>query len=460
MKNLINCLKNLLLLQIITGIVFLCLQLVSYSTAFCQKNVLKVGIAKADITPKESLYFDGYSLRTQSSEGVYGKLYVRAIVFDDNERKIAFVEGDIVEYGDYAPIRQSISDATGIPFKNIMLGNVHNHASPRYGEINSTSEWYRQFTGKHITAVKKAIENLEPVKIGGGIGKSDLAMNRRQTLEGGASYKTFDENWSSQAYGKHKTDNPVLIQEIAGVNRLGVNPEGPIDDEVGIIRIDDMSGKPKAVFINYAAHGVSLGGRNLTISPEWNGHMLEYVEMKIPGITGIFVQGAAGDVNPRRYGFAGYDNFTDDVKKTQETGFEIGREVVRVFNSIVTKEPDNARIELTHKDILLPRRYRELYEDFRNTTIKTPTTIITMDEFAWVTFPGELFNQIGKRIKSATHAKYSFLVGYCNGSVGYLPTQKAYSEGGYEPSQSHFAPVSEHILMKEINKLLLGMFNL
>jgi hypothetical protein len=83
---------------------------------------------------------------------------------------------------------------------------------------------------------------------------------------------------------------------------LGANPEGPIDEEICIMRIDKLSGEPKAVFVNYACHGTSLGGRNNTISPEWNGHMLEYIEKNMPGVTGIFAQGAAGDINLRFVG--------------------------------------------------------------------------------------------------------------------------------------------------------------
>jgi hypothetical protein len=45
-------------------------------------------------------------------------------------------------------------------------------------------------------------------------------------------------------------------------------------------------------------------------------------------------------------------------------------------------------------------------------------------------------------------------MGYANGSVGYLPEQKAFAEGGYEPSSSHFAPVAERIYRREITELM------
>ena len=459
MKKIKYSMKNLLLFQKIFGIVvlFSFVLLISSSTAFCQTKVLKAGIAKTDITPTESLYMGGYGLRVGPSDGVYGKIYIRAVVFDDGTNKVAFIEGDVIGFGNYDEIRQQVSNATGIPFEYVILGCVHNHSAPTPRGSNADSDWYKQFNNNIILTVKKAIDNLEPVKIGGGTGHSKVAINRRKRIkENILSYITYDENAASQSFGKFKTDNPVKVQEIEGVVRLGNNPEGLIDDEVGILRIDDMYGRPKAVFINYACHATSLGGRNNTISPEWNGHMIEYFEKNVPGVIGIYAQGAAGDINPRVVG--GLDGYKGNLGKTAELGYEIGKEVVDVFNSIKTYNAVNSQIKLVQKDILCPRNYRDLRNDFKNTTVTVPITAVRIDDFTWVTFPGELFHEIGKRIKSSTHTKYPFIVGYCNGSVGYLPTQKAFSEGGYEPAGSRFDPISEHVLVKEIKNMLIKLF--
>jgi hypothetical protein len=425
-----------------------------------QNPSLKAGIAKIDITPTESLYMGGYdeSCRMGPSDGVYGKIYSRALVFDDGTRKIVFVEVDIVSLPgeDYLPLRQLIATETGVPVENILLGCTHNHAAPFPGTNNSESEWYRQFNTRIVKTVKDAIVNLEPVKIGGGSGKSYIAMNRRKRMEDTIGYITFDENNSSQSYGKHKTEFPVKIHEMEGVYRLGANPEGPIDDQVVIMRIDKLSGEPKAVFVNYACHGTSLGGRNNKISPEWSGHMLEYIEKNIPGVIGIFAQGAAGDINPRFVG--GIDGYEDSLENTANLGYEIGKEVVSVFNTVKTDLPLNPAIKTNHQEIVCPLKYDHVVKNFRNTTYEVPTTAVRIDAFTWVTFPGELFHQIGKDIKAGTHARYPFLVGYCNGSVGYLPTQQAYSEGGYEPWSTRFAPVTEKIYRKGVEDLLSGMY--
>ena len=425
-----------------------------------QNGVLKAGIAKVDITPTENLYMGGYdeSCRTGPSDGVYGKIYIRALVFADNISLVVFIEADIVllPNENYGTIRKLISAETGISFENIMLGCVHNHAAPSPDERNKNSNWSKQLNGKFISVVKNAIADLEPVKIGGGIEKSNIAMNRRKIMEDTTSYLTFDENNSSQSYGKYKTDKPIKIREMEGVCRLGNNPMGPIDDEVGILRIDKISGEPKAFFVNYACHGTSLGCRNSKISPEWNGHMLEYIEREIPGVTGIFVSGAGGDIDPRFVG--ALDGYIDNLKKTEELGYEIGKEVVKVFSDIKTEQPINTQIKLIHKDITCPRKYASVIENFRNTTLDIPTTAIRIDRYTWIAFPVELFNEIGKNVKIISHSRFPFIVGYCNGSLGYLPTQQSHSEGGYEPWSTVFDPVAEKIFVKGIEKLMLRLY--
>ena len=430
------------------------------TAGFSQNAILCAGVSKIDITPVENLYMGGYdeTCRTGPSDGVYGKIYIRTLMFDDSISRIAFIEADIVllHPEDYDIVRKMISVETGMPFENIMLGCVHNHAAPYPDERNKNSNWSKQLNNKFISAVKEAVADLEPVKIGGGTGKSTVAMNRRKILTDTVSYLTFDENNSSQSYGKYKTDKPVLIREVAGVCRLGNNPNGPIDDEVGILRIDRISGEPKAVLVNYACHGTSLGCRNSKISPEWNGHMLEYVEREIPGVTGIFIPGAAGDIDPRFVG--GLDGYIDNLKKTEELGYEIGEEVVKVFAGIRTVKLSNPQIKLVHNDIKCPRKYAAVIENFRNTTLDVPTTAIRIDQFTWVTFPGELFHEIGKNIKLITHARFPFIAGYCNGSLGYLPTQQSHSEGGYEPWSTSFDPVAEKTFIKGVEKLVLSLY--
>ncbi len=414
---------------------------------------IKAGYAKTDVTPHEPVYMAGYDMRGTPSDGVHGndKLYVRCLVFDDGSQKVAFIEGDVIIIRETDEFRRRVSAATGIPFENILLGDAHNHAAPSPAAKGETN-WDREFSTALVVTVQKAVANLQPVRIAAGQGHSRIAMNRRQVRpQDTDSYITFDENDRSQTFGKAKTDQPVTIHEFAGVTRLGANPGGSIDDAVDVVRVDSMNGKPLAAMINYACHGTSLGGRNSKISGEWMGRMQAYLERQIDGAGAIYLQGAAGDINPRVVG--GLDGYQDNIEVTWALGEEIGREVVRVYRSL-QPESMTASLQIETADVKLPRAYRELMDDFKNTVVDAPTTAIRMGDLMWVTFPGEMFHAIGQRVKSECPATHAFLMGYTNGYVGYFPEQKAFAEGGYEPATSHLDPAAEGIYLRQISKLM------
>jgi neutral ceramidase len=422
----------------------------------CCAQQIQAGYAKEDITPTEPSRLGGYSLRTGLSEGVYEgeRLYVRATAFSDGSATVLFVESDLIGSHGQSAFREKVAAATGIPLDHVLCGDVHNHAAP-VPKPDGASAFDVRYGEALVAAAKRAVANLQPVRIAAGEGRSRVAMNRRQVHPADSeSAVTFDENHVSQSFGKEKTDAPVKVKEFAGVVRLGANPTGPIDDAVQLVRIDDMAGKPIALMIHYACHGTSLGGRNAKISAEWMGRMEVRAEQQFPGLGAMFVQGAAGDINPRIVG--GLDGHKDDIQTTRTLGDEIGDEVIRVYRQL-SPQPIKARIELVSKEIELPRTYRELFQDYRDTTVRVPTTVVRIGPLMWVSFPGELFSAIGKQVKAACPSTHAHLMGYTNGSIGYFPTQQAFSQGGYEPSTSHLDPAAESIYIREIAALLRDM---
>ena len=95
-------------------------------------QTLRAGYSKADITPAGPVYMAGYDMRDAPSDGIHGndKLYVRALVFQEGDTRMAFVAADIIGLRGHEIWRARIADATGIPASNILLGETHNHAAP------------------------------------------------------------------------------------------------------------------------------------------------------------------------------------------------------------------------------------------------------------------------------------------------------------------------------------------
>jgi hypothetical protein len=434
-----------------TAILAVIVTLCGWGTA--RGGAIQAGYAKTDVTPHEPLFMGGYDLRNAPADGVHGndKLYVRALAIADGTQKVLLIEADVIMLRDHDEFRRRIAAATGVPADHILIGDEHNHAAPSPG-AQGANNWERQFGVALVETARQAVANLQPVRMAAGDGRSRIAMNRRQVQpQDKDSYLSFDENNSSQSFGKYKTDTPVKVHEFGGVMRLGANPVGAIDDVVQVVRLDTEAGKPLAVLIHYACHGTSLGGRNSKVSGEWMGRMQEYVERHLGAGGAMFVQGAAGDINPRVVG--GLDGNADDINATWALGEEIGREVVRVYDSLSPARWE-ASIEVQNQDIRLPRTYRELPADLVNTAVHAPTTAVRIGDLMWVSFPGEMFHAIGQRVKAACPARHGFLMGYTNGYIGYFPEQQAFAEGGYEPSVSHLDPIAEKVYMRQIGELL------
>jgi hypothetical protein len=104
---------------------------------------------------------------------------------------------------------------------------------------------------------------------------------------------------------------------------VGCNPGGPVDHELGVIRIDSTDGKPLACIVNYACHPTVLGPENRLVSPDYPGHMRNVVE-DLTGAGCIFLQGAAGNIGPR-------ETFVADAAVARRLGTLLGVEAARVF---------------------------------------------------------------------------------------------------------------------------------
>ncbi len=71
--------------------------------------------------------------------------------------------------------------------------------------------------------------------------------------------------------------------------------------------------------------------------------------------------------------------------------------------------------------------------------LATHMTILAIGSVALVGVPGELFAELGLAIKANPYFPQTFVLGYCNDLVGYLPTREACELGGYEVETSRIA---------------------
>ncbi len=385
---------------------------------------LRVGVAKADVTPPPGVRMYGYGARGANvSIGVHDPLYAKAIVMSDGERTVAWVSMDL-GYAD-TPLTRDIRAAvqSTLGFDDVFLTSSHTHSGPNFvADFPTTSSpWVQVLRSKVTAAIVEAHANLQPARLGVGWGQVDQGHNRRRVSADGS----VEMRWE---------------------NRQGV-PTSPVDKTVGVIAFDTPGGDPIATMVNLAIHPVVLGPENLEYSADYPGAMMATVERDTGG-QAMFLQGAAGDINPFWDKTPLDDGAYDQMRRMGET---IGAEVLRVRREVSFTDVDSIALGVDRVRIGprwdlddpairagVRRDYLERFEREGEAEVKT---LLVGDSLALVSFPGEFFVEHGMRLKEQSVVPNTVFVGYSNGHLGYFPTIKAAAQGGYGADSSTIVEV-------------------
>jgi hypothetical protein len=227
---------------------------------------LRAGVAKVEITNKKVLPLND-------------PLYAKALVLKSDSATVVLVTLDAVAVGEIGyigneylgKVRARIQKELKIAPESVVVNASHCH-----GAVCADAD------EKTFEAVKAATENLVPVTVGVGVGhESRVSENRRLKLKSG---KEADVR---HAYALPPDD------EVADV--------GPIDPQIGVLRLDRADGRTLAVVYNFACHpitGVNGDGNTADIV----GFASKVIEENLSeGTVALFVQGCGGDINPVRY---------------------------------------------------------------------------------------------------------------------------------------------------------------
>lgn len=379
---------------------------------------LRAGAARIDITPAKdaALPMAGYRARTEGHKGILDHIYTRALVLDNGSSAAAVIAVDVLAFSHTlaARITERVSKASGIPQDHILLAAVHTHAAPTTREQEGNPPALREYQARLedaiVEAVKKAQAGMKPARLGAGAGKAYININRRAMMADGTWY-------------------------------LGLNPEGPSDKTVAVVKVETAEGKPIALLINYAAHGTAMSQQNYLISGDFPGATSRYVERHFGGdVVALWTSGAAGDQAPL------YDRMPVN-RYLDAMGRILGEEAIRVANGIRTSA--NARIAADRRVVTCPGR--RLREGVRRQQIK-PTDFIDSDpvpinlsllmagKIALAGVSGEVLTMIGQRLKRESPFTHTIMLTHTNGSSGYIPDDAAYERISYEIYTSVLKP--------------------
>ncbi len=273
---------------------------------------LMAGVAKVDITNVDA-------------GPVNDRLHARALVVKSDTATAVIVTVDAVAIGEIGHIKNDYLGKVRAQIErelNIKPANVLINASHCHGVVCADVDQ------RTIQAVKLAHQNLVPVRVGVGTGQENRIMeNRRLKLKSG---KEVDVR---HAYSMPPDD------EVAEV--------GPVDPQIGILRLDRTDGRTLAVVYNFACHpiqGVPSGGNTADIT----GFSSKVIEDNLSeGTVALFVQGCGGDINP--IGYKGVDTPRD----AEPLGNLLGLSTLQALKKIRSR--DDQRLKVINESLTLPR---------------------------------------------------------------------------------------------------------
>ena len=398
------------------------------------------------------------------STHVHDDLHARCLVLDDGETRLVFAIVDNVgilrEVFDEA--KRLIHESTGIPKEHMLMSSTHTHsATSAGGEGVRRRGWnygkpldeYQQFLARRIAdGVRVAINNLEPARIGWGVGKvPQHVFNRRWKMKSPA-VNPFGEK--DQVLMNPGVANPDLVE-----------PAGPTDSDVSFLSVQSTSGKHIALLANYSLHYVG-GVPSGHISADYFALFADRIQELLnadrqdPKFVGIMSNGTSGDVN--NINFRGPAEKNPPYEKMRIVADDVAKEVFRVHKTI--KHHDWVRLQAAQTELKLKvrRPTRQMLAN-AEASLKKPETVALVHRFEKVyaerilqierewpneisiilqvfrigdlgitAIPFETFTETGLELKAKSPFKPTFNISLANGTYGYLPTPEQHRMGGYE----------------------------
>jgi neutral ceramidase len=402
-------------------------------TAAAAAPAWQAGVAKIGITPPQLMWMSGYGARTRPAEGKLHDLWAKALVLvDPSGTRAVLVTMDLVGIPREmsAAVCRELQTKYHLQRASVMLSTSHTHTGPVVRpnlnvmyQLDDTQqqlvdEYSRFLPAQLIKVVGEALNNLQSAQLYWGNGRADFAVNRRNNKE---------------------PDVPKLRE--AGLLK------GPVDHDLPVLAVRGVTGQLRAIVCGYACHATVLSFY------QWSGDYPGFAQLDLeknhPGAIALFWAGCGGDQNPL-------------PRRTVALAQEYGRRLAAGVDDVLTKPmtPVQGRLGTAYTEIDLPfadlpSREQLVKDSLAENRFVAARAKLLLKELArhgslqgsypypvqvwqlgnqptFVALGGEVVVDYSLRLKKELGPARTWVAGYTNDVMAYIPSLRVLKEGGYE----------------------------
>lgn len=414
-------------------------------------NLLKAGFGKGEIVfPKDLFPIEGFV-------GVHDSPFARLMVLESGNVKMAIAALEMVN----VPPRgielcqKVIEEKTGTPRERIWVHVTHAittmHEPGPMGPPDKRppeTEEHRRQKKIFFDAIEKAIseaaqqaaDSFGEAKIGWGTGNCDANINR--------DVETPFGWWT------------------------GLNPDGPSNKVMTILRVEDLTGNLKGFWINYGIKpcAIDMAGmktQDRQVSADVCGVCSKLMEKKF-GVPAVICVSAAGDQVPKEQAFL--DQVTEDGQVIHlDAGVEKGLEMVERIGTIMGRDAiviaektvcTETEAEIQHRTLAFswptkmgrpPRAPGAPVVSYHTDGECSVTAeILTLGDAAFVAEKPEVNCQTELDLKEQSPFAHTCLICMVNGGMKYMPDRLAYERNTFECQNSMLLPGAAERFVEDV----------
>lgn len=397
----------------------------------------KAGIAKDIMTPQSPVWLAGYGCKREAKTTIH-ELWLKAIALEDSDGNRAFMlcsDHQGFPKSSYEKICSRLKKELDLNRDQIFLGFSHNHCGPRFGEdlhdyypvdakqeelVESYTLWIED---KIVALAKESFVRMREVDLSRGNGNCSFAVNRRDNKE-------------------HK------VEQMLNENQ---SLKGPVDHQVPVLSIRDHHTKELlGLVFSYSCHPTTLNFEHWC--GDYPGFAQVALESNHPGVVAMFIQACGADQNPlprrelhlcQKYGLMLAGAVEEallqpmtPVSAKLRTSFEYCK---LGYQELVTKDQLNEVMKGNSDDKIglqikqrWAKRFLEREESSFSTHFEYPVQVWSFGEsFLFISMGGEAVVDYSLNLKKK-YGDQTWVCGYANTLVAYIPSKRVYDEGGYE----------------------------